>query len=75
MKQNRKWSALKLKRQFVYSQFDEAPRVRYKSVSCVREWLDIWEHPSWYKRSRWGHSCWKRQRKTQYKLKNQLHNS
>lgn len=67
MRNNRNWSALRLKKQQIYSQFDNAPKVRYKSCGVVRDWLDQWDHPSFYKPCRWKHKSWKKHRRTQYK--------
>lgn len=58
----KKWSALRLKKQYVYAQFDDAPKIRYKAASVVRDWLYHYEYPC-----HWTGNNWKKHRKTQYR--------
>lgn len=62
----RQYAALRLKKQCVYDQFDNAPGIRYKSCEVVHEYLDQWETPHiwpYTKRTR----SWKAHRGKQWK--------
>ena len=65
----RQYSALRLKKQMVYAQFDDAPKVRYKACVVVHEYLDEWEHPHCCYHNPTNNS-WKKKRKTQYRFNN-----
>ena len=65
----RQYSALRLKKQMVYAQFDDAPKVRYKACVVVHEYLDWHEQPHAYYHNT-ANNGWKKRRNTQYRLNN-----
>lgn len=62
----RQYAALRLKKQCVYDQFDNAPKIRYKACAVVHDYLDQWESPHcwWHGRAL---KSWKTYRRTQWK--------